>query len=305
MARHRCHCSDGWSSTTTQRDRGSVASFPLRPERRGTSLTVPAGAGEFWQSGSGYESYIGRWSRPVGRRFIAWLEPRAGLDWLDVGCGTGALTAIVLEAAEPGSVVGIDPSSGFIEHARSLIGDPRVRFFVGDAQQLPVEDASADVAVSGLVLNFVPDPGRGVAEMRRATRTGGTIAAYVWDLAAEMQLIRRFWDAAIAEDPAAADLDEAGRFPLAARSPIEALFRAAGLESVETVAIDVPTVFHDFDDLWTPFLAGQGPGPVYLATLRAGARDRLRERLRGSLSTEADGSIHLIARAWAVRGRNG
>ena len=266
---------------------------------------MPAGADEVWQQGSGYESYIGRWSRLVGRRFIAWLEPRAGLAWLDVGCGTGALTAIVLEDAEPKSVVGVDPSSGFIDHARTLVDDPRVRFAVGDAQELPVDDASVDAAVSGLVLNFVPDPGRAVAEMRRATRTGGTVAAYVWDVAGEMQLIRRFWDAAIAEDPAAADLDEARRYPLAARSPIEALFRGSGLESVETAAIDVPTVFRDFDDLWTPFLAGQGPGPVYVASLETAARDGLRERLRGSVPTEVDGSIHLIARAWAVRGRNG
>jgi SAM-dependent methyltransferase len=266
-------------------------------------MTEVNGAADHWDVGDRYEAYIGRWSRLVGRRFIAWLEPRAGLDWLDVGCGTGALTTIVLAAAQPGSIVGVDPSSGFVEHARSTIPDPRARFTLGDAQQLPVEDATVDAAVSGLVLNFVADPGRAVAEMRRATRTGGILAAYVWDYAADMQLIRRFWDAAIAEDPAAADLDEAHRFPLAARSPLEDLFRAAGLESVESVALDVPTIFRDFDDLWTPFLGGQGPGPGYVKSLEAGARDRLRERLRGLLPSEVDGSIHLIARAWAVRGQ--
>lgn len=259
---------------------------------------------EHWELGDRYEAYIGRWSRSVARQFVAWLEPRAGLDWLDVGCGTGALTAIVLEAAQPRSVIGVDPSSGFIEHARSLVRDPRARFMLGDAQRLPLEDATVDIAVSGLVLNFVPDPERAVAEMRRATRTGGIVAAYVWDLAADMQLIRRFWDAAIAEDRAAAALDEARRFPLAARSPLEGLFQAAGLGSVETVALDVPTIFRDFDDLWTPFLGGQGPGPAYVATLEATARERLRERLRGSLSTEVDGSIQLIARAWAIRGQS-
>jgi SAM-dependent methyltransferase len=174
---------------------------------------------------------------------------------------------------------------------------------VGDAQRLPLEDATVDAAVSGLVINFVADPGRAVAEMRRTTRTGGTVAAYVWDLAGEMQLIRRFWDAALAENPGAADLDEARRFPVAARSPLEGLFHAAGLGSVESVAIDVPTIFRDFDDLWTPFLGGQGPGPAYVATLEAGAWDRLRERLRGSLSIEVDGTIHLVARAWGVRGQ--
>jgi SAM-dependent methyltransferase len=264
---------------------------------------VVNGAADRWDAGDRYEAYIGRWSRLVGRRFMAWLEPRAGLDWLDVGCGTGALTAIVLEDAQPGSIVGVDPSSGFLEHARSSVQDPRARFILGDARQLPLEDATVDAAVSGLVLNFVPDPAQAVAEMRRATRSGGTVAAYVWDYAADMQLIRRFWDAAIAEDPAAANLDEARRFPLAARSPLQALFQAAGLESVESVALDVPTVFRDFDDLWAPFLGGQGPGPGYVKSLEAGARDRLRERLRGSLPSEVDGSIQLIARAWAVRGK--
>jgi SAM-dependent methyltransferase len=263
---------------------------------------VANGAADHWDSGDRYDAYIGRWSRLVGRQFIAWLDPRAGLDWLDLGCGTGVLTTIVLEGAQPGSIVGVDPSSAFIEHARSTIQDPRARFTLGDAQRLPLEDATVDAAVSGLVLNFVPDPGRAVAEMRRATRTGGIVAAYVWDLAADMQLIRRFWEAATAEDPAVAVLDEASRFPLAARAPLQELFQAAGLGSVESMALDVPTIFRDFDDLWTPFLGGQGPAPGYVASLEAGARDRLRERLRGSLSTEADGSIHLIARAWAVRG---
>jgi SAM-dependent methyltransferase len=265
-------------------------------------MTTADGGAAYWQAGDRYEAYIGRWSRSVARKFVTWLEPRAGLDWLDVGCGTGALTAMVLEAAQPRSVVGVDPSSGFIEHARSLTQDPRARFTVGDAQRIPFGDATVDAAVSGLVINFVADPGRAVMEMRRATRVGGTVAAYVWDLAGEMQLIRRFWDAAIAEDSAAADLDEARRFPIAARSPLQDLFHAAGLGSVESVALDVPTIFRDFDDLWTPFLGGQGPGPAYVESLEAGARDRLRERLRGSLLIEADGSIHMIARAWAIRG---
>jgi len=156
--------------------------------------------------------------------------------------------------------------------------------------------------VSGLVLNFVPDQPKAVAEMRRAARPGGTVAVYVWDYAGEMQMIRRFWDAAGALDPAARRLDEALRFPLCDPAPLKTLFEATGLRNIETRAIDVPTVFADFDDYWTPFLGGQGPAPGFCMKLPEEARTALRERLRATLPKAGDGRIRLIARAWAVRG---
>jgi SAM-dependent methyltransferase len=274
-----------------------------RNERDGIDRMTAPGSVDPWGSGHGYEAYVGRWSRPIARDFLAWLALPAGLDWLDVGCGTGALTATVLSIAGPGSVVGIDPAGGFIDHARDAIVDPRARFLVGDARWLSLEDASVDVAISGLVLNFIPDPALAAAEMRRVVRPGGTVAAYVWDYADGMELIRRFWDAAVAEDPAAAGHDEGVRFPIAAPEPLLDLLRSSGLVSVETTALEVSTTFRDFDDYWTPFLGGQGPGPGYAMSLEPAARDRLRERVRGSLPVDADGSIRLVARAWAVRGR--
>jgi SAM-dependent methyltransferase len=259
-------------------------------------------ASEIWAVGEAYEAYIGRWSRAVAQVFVSWLSEPSGRRWLDVGCGTGALAAAILELAEPVSATGVDPSHGFVEHARTAARDTRAAFLQGDAEALPVEDGSFDVVVSGLVINFVPDPRRAVAEMARVTRTGGTIAAYVWDYADGMQLIRRFWDAAGRLDPAAATLDEGTRFPLCRPQPLEHLFREAGLVETRIGAIEVPTVFRDFEDFWTPFLGGQGPAPSYLVSLDDARRESLRESLRDSLPLAADGSIELTARAWAVRG---
>lgn len=159
-----------------------------------------------------------------------------------------------------------------------------------------------DASVSGLVLNFLRRPARGVEEMKRVSRPGG-IAAYVWDYAGEMQLIRRFWDAAVTVDPAAAQLDEGRRFPIAGRDALARVFIEADLKLVETRPIDIETSFHDFDELWLPFLGGQGPAPAYVASLSDVHREEMRNRLRQSVPVGADGRISLVARAWAVRGR--
>jgi SAM-dependent methyltransferase len=262
----------------------------------------PSPPAEVWAAGDAYEPYIGRWSRPVARAFLVWLGVPAGGRWLDVGCGTGALAETVLDRAAPRTVLGLDASPGFVAFARARLHDARVRFAVADAQALPVGDGSFDAVVSGLVLNFVPQPARMVAEMARAARPGGVVAAYVWDYAGEMQLIRRFWDAAAALDPAATALDEGRRFPICHPERLEELFRAAGLRAVAARAVDVPAHFRDFDDYWSPFLGGQGPAPAYAVSLPQDRRDALRERLRAALPVGEDGAIDLVARAWAVRG---
>ncbi|MBA2518624.1 MAG: methyltransferase domain-containing protein [Chloroflexia bacterium] len=259
-------------------------------------------ANEVWASGDAYEPYVGRWSRPVAEAFLAWLGVPPGRRWLDVGCGTGALTQVILREAQPQSLTGIDPSAGYATYARDHTPDPRVTFLVGDAEALPDPDGVYDVAVSGLVLNFVPHPARMLAEQVRVTRPGGTVAAYVWDYAGQMQLMRHFWDAAVALDPAARELDEGRRFPLCRPGPLSALYEGAGLGRVETRAIDVPTRFRDFDDYWEPFLGGQGPAPGYAMALDEERRAALREHLRARLPIAADRAIHLRARAWAVRG---
>ena len=258
--------------------------------------------GDNWAAGEAYDPYIGRWSYFAGNAFVDWLAEPPDRRWLDVGCGTGILTQVALEHGLASRVVGIDPSDGFLAYARSKEQHPAVNFRIGSAEALPISDKTFDIAVSGLVLNFLPNPAQGVAEMRRAVCPGGTVAAFVWDYAGEMQLIRRFWDAAAALDPAATDLDEGARFPLAAPGPLTQLFQSSELEDVEDHTIEFPTIFEDFEDYWGPFLTGVGPAPAYCMSLDEEARTALREKLEESLPAETDGRIHLIARAWAVRG---
>ena len=252
-----------------------------------------------WNQGDSYESYMGRWSRLLAHRFIDWLALPAGYDWLDVGCGTGALASAIAESAGPHRISGIDPSPGFIEEARRTLGEsPDLR--VGDAQELPFVENEFDASVSGLALNFIADPEIAVREMRRVTRGGGTVAAYVWDYGAGMEMIRKFWDAAVYLDPTVTSLDEASRFPLCREEALSQLFTESGLQEVRATALEITTTFQGFDDFWRPFLGGQGPAPSYVLSLDEPARLRLETRLRDDLPGE--GEINLTARAWAVGG---
>jgi SAM-dependent methyltransferase len=259
--------------------------------------------GRLWSAGAAYEPYVGRWSRAVAVEFLRWLGVQGGMRWLDVGCGTGALSEAILRDQAPEAVLGVDPSEPFLGYARQRVTDARAAFRQGDAQALPVADGGFDAVVAGLVLNFVPDQPGAAAELRRAARPGGRVAAYVWDYAEGMQMMRRFWDAAVALDPeGAGGKDEALRFALCRPEPLQALFEGAGMREVAVRAIEVPTVFGNFEDLWTPFLAGGAPAPAYAMALPEARRVALRERLRETLPTGPDGRISLSARAWAVRG---
>lgn len=235
----------------------------------------------------------------MAREFVVELGVPGGARWLDVGCGTGALTQAILDLANPAEAVGVDPSPEFIEYAR---GELPTRFEVAGAEELPFADGSFDAVVSGLVLNFVGDQRRAAHEAARVATSGGTVAAYVWDYAGRMELIRRFWDAAVELDPEAEQLDEGRRFAICAPEPLSELFEGAGLDDVTVRAIEVPTVFRDFDDLWSPFLGGNAPAPAYAASLDRDRLAALREQLRSSLPIAPDGSIALVARAWAVSG---
>ena len=174
-------------------------------------------------------------------------------------------------------------------------------FLVGDAAALPLVSGRVDAVVSGLVLNFLPDPHAAVRELGRVARPGGTVAAYVWDYAGEMQPIRAFWDAAVELAPAAREADEAVRFPLCSRTAAE-LFGERRPLDVSTRRIDCEAAFRDFDDYWTPFLSGVGPAPGYCAALPADQRERLRARLLARVSPSAAGPIAMNVRAFAVRG---
>jgi SAM-dependent methyltransferase len=261
----------------------------------------PKPTADKWQSGDAYERYMGRWSRQLAPRFLRWLEVAPARRWLDVGCGTGALSAAILELCAPASVTGADPSEGFLATAKGRLG-ARVVLHRAAADQMPLVDAAVDATVSGLVLNFVPDAAAALREMARVTVPGGRVAACVWDYAEKMDLIRAYWDAAARLGALAPGHDQGERFPLCRPDALAAAFTGAGLQQVDVSAIEIQMRFADFDDYWQPFLGGQGPAPAHAMSLDEPTRQRLRDLLRERLPTQPDGSILLAARAWAVRG---
>jgi len=254
-----------------------------------------------WERGDTYEQYVGRWSRRVAPQFLSWLGIPIGQSWLDVGCGSGALCAAILDHCSPASVTGVEPSEGFLKTAKENLAG-RAVLCQGSATAIPLDDEAVDVVVSGLVLNFVADQRAALAEMARVAVSGGTVAAYVWDYAGKMELMRFFWDAAAKLDPDAAAMDEGVRFPSCRPEALMAQFADAALTGVEVAGIEISTPFADFEDYWRPFLGGQGPAPAYAMSLDEAARARLRDRIRERIPVRKDGSILLTARAWAVRG---
>jgi trans-aconitate methyltransferase len=256
-----------------------------------------------WNAGSTYEQYMGRWSRGLAREFVRWLQVPSGVRWLEVGCGTGALTAAILEDADPASILACDPAKSFVEFARDQLRDGRVSFVIAGAADFPVDRQGYDVVTSSLALNFFPDPPAALDRMCSAATPRGAISACVWDYAGGMEFLRYFWDAVLKLHPSASNLDEAARFPICSEANLTDLFSHAGLTDVRCESIDTETVFSSFDDYWQPFLGGTGPAPSFVASLRVDDRDRLRSELNAALPADSIGTIALKARAWAVRGR--
>lgn len=255
-----------------------------------------------WNNADSYESYIGRWSRLVAYEFIKWINQGDNLTWLDAGCGTGALSDTISKLTKPKKIIGIDPSDNHIQFAKDYFRlNDRASFLVGDATKIPLQDNSVDIVVSGLVLNFINDIRKAIAEFKRVCRNNGMICGYVWDYSAKMEMIRYFWDAAIFLSDDAIEKDEAVRFPLCNANLFRQLFQSEGLSDIETTLIDVPAIFNDFDDFWKPFLSAQGPAPGYCMSLPEEDRQELKQKIFESLPVENDGSIHLIAGAIAIK----
>ena len=253
-----------------------------------------------WSAGESYEHYMGRWSRLIAARYVEWLAPPRKADWLEVGCGTGALTGTILQGCEPRSILATDRSGDFVRDAERRLADSRVRCATAEAEDLPAGDRSIDIVASGLVLNFVPDIRAGLVEMQRVLRPGGILSFYVWDYpGGGMGFIDAFWKAAIAEDPGAEPLDEATRFPFCTEAGLVAICDSAGLGRVETAALEVRTEFLDFEAFWHPFTLGAGPAPGYLQSLDQEKRAALKQRLQSQLPSSS--TVSLPARAWAVK----
>ena len=249
-----------------------------------------------------YERFMGRWSRLLAPVYVAFAGAGSGDRVLDVGAGTGSLS-FALEAAGAKEVVGVDPSEALIAFARKNAKAGRARFEVGDAQALKFDDGSFDRTMSLLVLNFVPDHERAVAEMRRVTRRGGGVSACVWDYNEGMQMLRFFWDEAVALDPAAEKKDER-HMKLSREGQFGEAWKKAGLASVQEKPLVIEQSYSSFDDYWEPFLKGAGPAGAYAVSLPEDARKQLESRLRQRLlGGRNDGPFVLKARAWAVTGQ--
>jgi SAM-dependent methyltransferase len=248
-----------------------------------------------FSASDGYERFMGRWSRRLAPQFVTFARVGEGDHVLDVGSGTGALSFAVAAKA---SFIGVDPSAAYVRYAQEHAGDARARFEVADARALPFPDDAYDRTLSMLVLNFVTEPAAALREMIRVTRPDGIVAAAVWDYVEGMQMLRAFWDEAVALNPDAESRDEK-HMPLCARGALADLWRAQGLRNVDEEPLSIDMAFSSFDDYWQPFLMGQGPAGVYVSSLPESARHALESRLRGRI---ADAGLKLRARAWAVRG---
>ncbi|KYH01846.1 class I SAM-dependent methyltransferase [Bradyrhizobium sp. DOA1] len=252
-----------------------------------------------FDDGAAYEQMMGIWSRFAGEIFLDWMAPPAGLRWIDIGCGNGAFTELLVARCSPAEVQGIDPSAEQLAFARTRPGARVAKFRQGDAMALPFADGSFDAAVMALVLVFVPDPAKGISEMVRVVAPGGVVATYMWDM-----LGGGFPLDPIYEQIKAMGL-EATRPPRMDASRMQALqdlWIGAGLEEVQTREITVHRTFADFDDFWTTGLKSPALRPT-IAAMKPGDLEMLISRVRANLPADADGRITCSARAHAIKGR--
>jgi SAM-dependent methyltransferase len=248
-----------------------------------------------------YERLMGRLSRILASQFIEFAAVQQGSSVLDVGCGTGSLSATLAQTTKAARIVGIDPSAPFVEYARAYNADPRLTFEIGDAQELPYDDPAFDATLALLVMNFIPDAKKAAREMRRVTRTGGTMATAMWDNTGRNELMNTFWSAAFALDPDVKREDvRPGTF--GSDDALSDLWTATGLRGIETKELNIECGFSSFDDYWSP-RAAEGPTAAYIRTLPQVRQELLQERLRNDIfHNRPDGPFTLKAKAWAVRG---
>ena len=257
-------------------------------------------ADKLFTDGNAYERLMGRWSRIVGRAFLDWLDAPKNLRWLDVGCGNGAFTEEIIARCAPAAVTAIDPSDDQLAYARTRLGLKMTDFQVGDAQNLPSGDSTFDVAVMALVISFLPDPDKAVAEMARVVRPGGWVAAYMWDIPGGGVPVHPIY---LAIESMGMTSGRPPNAVVSGQDVMQGLWEKVGLEAVDTRVIRIPTAYSDFDDFWDSNVVPIGPQGKLIAGISASAREELRTRLRDHLPVSSDGRIVYESFANAVKGR--
>jgi SAM-dependent methyltransferase len=252
-----------------------------------------------FDDGTAYEEGMGRWSRLAGNVFLDWLAPATGLRWIDVGCGSGAFTELLVERFAPSEMQGIDPSSAQLAFARQRPGARGAMFQEGDAMALPFAENRFDAAVMALVIFFLPDPDKGVAEMVRVVTPGGMVAAYAWDIAGAgfpFEPIREEVRAMGFQPPAPPSA------PVSRMDALRDVWQRAGLQAIETREITVQRTFASFDEFWTKS-TGTGGSRAMISMLTPDVIERVKERVQGKMPADAQGRITTGARANAIKGR--
>jgi SAM-dependent methyltransferase len=265
-------------------------------------MSEPSGTATFHASAEAYDRHVGRYGGALARALCDAAGVQPGQRALDVGCGPGALAAQLVHRLGAANVAAVDPSPPFADACRRRL--PGVRVEDASAERLPFDDGQFDRALAQLVVNFMTDPLAGVREMTRVTRPGGTVGAAVWDYAGEMTLLRRFWDAAVALDPAARARDEGTCMPLCTPAELSGLWADAGLAAVAVSATVVAADYEGFDDLWRGVGSGVGPTGAYTVALAPPQRAALRDQLQRRLGVTSE-PFRLTARGWIVTGRVG
>lgn len=258
---------------------------------------------ESWSSGNLYNAYMGKWSEQIAKQFIKWLQPSDNALWLDVGCGTGALTKTIVHQASPELIYGLDPSADFISEAKTFVQSPQVNFLVGSGTDIAFNNNHFDYAVSALALNFMPNPQTAIQEISRVTKENGIIALYVWDYIDKMEWLRYFWSSAVALDKSASQYDEGVRFPICQPDNLKALFESCNLKDIELASLSIPAYFETFEAYWELLNIGNFPAPAYLKSLSKEKQTELKAHLQEAVPTQPDGLIYMATRAWAIRGK--
>jgi SAM-dependent methyltransferase len=250
--------------------------------------------------GEAYERLMGRWSRLAGEIFLDWFDIPANVRWLDAGCGNGAFTAALIARCAPVEVIGIDPSEGQVSFARTRPEAKSAQFRIGDAQALPFGDDRFDVAVMALVITFLSDPGKAVSEMARVVRPGGWVGTYMWDVPGGGTPVHPIY---VAMESLGMPSPRPPGAEVSRRDAMQALWKDAGLESIETQVIQIPVIYSDFDDFWDSNTVPVGPQGKAIQQMSQTVRAQLRARVREQLPIGPDGRIAYTSFANAVKGR--